>query len=87
MDSVRKREWTLAAGRAVSATIDYAPGHAGLPAADVFEIELEGNLKIIIRPSGTEPKIKAYLYAVGQTADEAQSTLNELETEAMSILS
>ena len=42
-----------------------------LPAANVFEMQLAGGSKVIVRPSGTEPKIKAYLFAA--CADEASA--------------
>ncbi len=42
-------------------TIDYLPGHASLPPSDVLQWTLQDGTTIIIRPSGTEPKLKAYL--------------------------
>ena len=45
--------------------VDYLEGVNGLPKADVLEFNLEGGNQLIIRPSGTEPKIKVYLTAVG----------------------
>ena len=41
-----------------------------LPTSNVLEYDLENNLKLIVRPSGTEPKIKVYLTIV--TNDKAQ---------------
>ena len=57
-----------------------------LPAADVIEFDLEDGCKILVRPSGTEPKIKAYLFAQAQTRDDAQAALDQLETAAREIL-
>ena len=59
-DSKRNPPQKLA-GRCVCETVDYAAGVDGLPKADVFELRLEGGGKLIVRPSGTEPKIKYYL--------------------------
>ena len=58
-----------------------------LPSADVIEFVLEDGNKIIVRPSGTEPKIKSYLFAKGSTRDEAEQTLHLLEIAANQILS
>lgn len=44
---------------------DYKEGVAGLPKADVVELTYEDDLKLIARPSGTEPKIKFYLMSRG----------------------
>ena len=41
--------------------------NTGLPCADVLEYHLKGQNKLIIRPSGTEPKIKVYLSAAGKS--------------------
>ena len=43
-----------ASGKATKAVFN------GLPPADVIQLELEGNAKLTIRPSGTEPKVKLY---------------------------
>ncbi len=57
-----------------------------LPSADVIEFALEGGNKIIVRPSGTEPKIKAYLFAKGNSREEADHILQLLESAANQIL-
>ena len=45
-------------------TINGVESEIGLPLSNILEYNLENNLKVIIRPSGTEPKIKAYLTIV-----------------------
>lgn len=57
-----------------------------LPAAGVFEMQLEGGSKLIVRPSGTEPKIKAYLFATAAGNDAAQELLARLDAAAREIL-
>ena len=57
-----------------------------LPAANVFEMQLAGGSKVIVRPSGTEPKIKAYLFAACDSETAAQSLLVELESAARELL-
>ena len=55
--------------------LDYLSGINNLPKADVLEFNLEGGNQLIIRPSGTEPKIKVYLTAVG-SEKEAERLLD-----------
>lgn len=57
-----------------------------LPSADVIEFQLSGGNKLIVRPSGTEPKIKAYLFSKGKTDSEACKVLAELEAAAKDLL-
>lgn len=52
-------------GKIVSA--DGAESETGLPSSDVLYYELETGDAVIVRPSGTEPKIKVYLLAKGET--------------------
>ncbi len=47
-------------GLKVEALNDYSKGINGLPAADITEFILEGGTRLMIRPSGTEPKVKIY---------------------------
>ena len=51
-----------------------------LPGANVVEFALAGGSKVMVRPSGTEPKIKAYLFAKAPTraaAEELRTSLGE----------
>ena len=50
----------------------------GLPPANVLLYELESGATVIIRPSGTEPKIKAYFTTLGKDLAEAQAQKDEL---------
>lgn len=49
-----------------------------LPHANVLEFQLEGHNKIIIRPSGTEPKIKAYVFTYARHRDVAEKIQHEI---------
>lgn len=58
-----------------------------LPATNVIEYRLEDDNKVIFRPSGTEPKVKAYLFAKGPTRAEAEAVRAKLQAAAEKILS
>lgn len=57
-----------------------------LPKSDVLTFKLEGNASVIIRPSGTEPKIKAYYTTTANTLDEAKALQSKLEESFKNIL-
>ena len=59
---------------------------AGLPKANVIEFDLEGGNKGIVRPSGTEPKIKLYIFAKGADAAEADAALDAIEESGRKLL-
>ena len=59
--------------------IDYLRDETGLPRSDVMEFRLENGQKFIVRPSGTEPKLKAYLFGRGTSQEGAQEALKTLE--------
>ena len=48
-------------GKRVEKTLDYSLGLDGLPRSDVLKFLLAGNCSAVVRPSGTEPKLKVYL--------------------------
>lgn len=57
-----------------------------LPKSNVLAYTLENGNKIIVRPSGTEPKIKAYITAIGSSKEEAQEIADALLAEADEIM-
>lgn len=57
-----------------------------LPKSDVLVFKLENNASVIIRPSGTEPKIKAYFTTTGKTQDEAKALEEKLSEDFTNIL-
>ncbi len=59
--------------------IDYQNDDTGLPASDVLSFQLECGHKIIVRPSGTESKLKAYLFAKGADQPAAEKEIDVLE--------
>jgi phosphoglucomutase len=86
MDAARSEAPDEFASLRVQKVVDYASGVDGLPAANVVEYDLEGSNKVIFRPSGTEPKIKAYVFAKATTRAAAEQLLETLAAEATATL-
>ena len=75
------------AGIAVTKVTDYnKPEETGLPKANVLIYGLEDGSTVIVRPSGTEPKIKIYFTTKGKDLAEAQAKKDTLAEAAKSIL-
>jgi phosphomannomutase len=66
-------------GRPVAAVTDYTDAGTGLPPSDVLRYTLSG-ARVVIRPSGTEPKIKAYLEVTGPPGDDLGAARAAAET-------
>ena len=60
MVRVRANPPTELAGHAIESVVDLARGEGGLPPSDVLVFKLAGGRRVIMRPSGTEPKLKSY---------------------------
>lgn len=58
-------------GKKVETTLDYSIGLDGLPKSDVLKYLLEGNCSVVVRPSGTEPKLKTYISVSAESKEEA----------------
>ena len=87
MKALRASAPAAIAGSAVEAVVDYGEGVNGLPKANVIEFDLEGGNKAIVRPSGTEPKIKLYIFAKSADAAEADALLDAIEEDGRKLLS
>ena len=57
-----------------------------LPTSNVLEYDLENNLKVIVRPSGTEPKIKFYYGVKGTSLDDAEVKSKAVGDELMGMV-
>lgn len=98
MDGLRMNPPTEIAGLPVERMLDYEqgapmdvvngkPGEAQtLPRANVVSFELGEGVRVIIRPSGTEPKIKAYVFSNGPTREDSEMLLEKLGKAAQELL-
>ncbi|MFM8192167.1 MAG: phospho-sugar mutase [Actinomycetota bacterium] len=59
----------------------------GLPPTNGVRIYLAGDIRVIVRPSGTEPKIKCYIEVVSKDRAESETIISELEKELRTFLS
>ena len=83
MEDLRKNPPKDFAGDKVVSAIDYEkPEETGLPKANVLIYKLEDGASVVVRPSGTEPKIKTYFTTKGRDLAEAQAEKDKL-TEAV----
>ena len=87
MASLRENAPTEIGGYKVVKVTDYKDTAAtGLPAANVLVYGLEGGATVIVRPSGTEPKIKTYFTTLGKDLAEAQAQKDTLAAALKPIL-
>ena len=75
------------AGRAVTSIDDLATPTDGLPPTDGLRIWLDGGVRIIIRPSGTEAKMKCYIEVIEKDSKTAQVVLDQLRPPLKELLS
>ena len=74
MNELRQNPPAEIGGYAVVKVTDYKkPEETGLPAANVLIYALEGGATVVVRPSGTEPKIKTYFTTLGKDLAEAEA--------------
>ena len=72
------------AGRKTERTEDYSKGLNGLPPSDVLKFFYAGEGaggSVVIRPSGTEPKLKVYISVTAESREEAEKTEKEISRE------
>ncbi len=98
MEGLRENRPAAFAGKKVIGVADYRESYSEdlvtgertvltLPKSNVVAFSLEDNAKIIFRPSGTEPKVKAYITAVGTDLGAAQSLAEALTAAANRVFS
>ena len=92
VDSLRDDPAEDVCGSKIVKSVDYRSGErrdrvsgetapTNLPSSNVYELDLADRSTVIVRPSGTEPKLKIYFSAVGDTVQAAEARLNELQGE------
>ena len=98
MDGLRTNPPQVIADLPVLSILDYGDGvpmtkingnpdeHQVLPDANVISFDLGDGMRIIIRPSGTEPKIKAYVFSKANTREQAEQLLSKLSDAARELL-
>ena len=80
MQGLRDQEITEIAGMKVTEIFDYNKGVDDLPKSDVLKFILGENGSFVVRPSGTEPKLKIYI-SLKADREEAESLEKELRSE------
>ena len=87
METLRTHPPKDIAGCPVTQVVDYQQTQqTGLPASNVLMFRLEGGASVIVRPSGTEPKIKMYFTTLGKDLAEAEAQKEKLAQAIETIL-
>jgi len=81
MAALRSDPVKALAGSPVTAVKDYSAGIEGLPKSNVLSYATDDGLKAIVRPSGTEPKVKVYLSVRASSREAARSALDQMEAQ------
>ena len=92
MDHLRNHGYEKLAGGNVITFADYKEGYVldktsgqkketGIPSSNVLSFEMDNETKVIIRPSGTEPKIKLYFFSSNQQRELANDNIEALKAE------
>lgn len=87
MASLRERHPESIGATRVDAVEDLLEGVDSLPPGDVLRLWLQDGSRVIVRPSGTEPKLKVYLDVRGDSADDARERITALSDGARALLS
>ncbi len=97
MADIRKKSIESIGGMKVTAKRDYATGvikyadgsegATGLPESNMLYFELEGGSAVIVRPSGTEPKIKAYILIRAENEGNANAKIDACTEDCKKLLS
>jgi phosphomannomutase len=86
MARLRREPPAELAGVHVTRIDDLLSGDGALPRGDVLRVWLDDGSRVIVRPSGTEPKLKVYLDVRGDTAEDARSRIAALDAAARALV-
>lgn len=93
MTALRAHQPEMLGSRKVRRMDDFADGFGGLPPSDILRLWLDDGSRVIVRPSGTEPKLKVYIDASSTTGDAsarqaaAQRAVDELDAAVRPLVS
>ena len=87
LTKLRKNPPTQIAGRAVLSFDDLANPQDGLPPTDGLRLWIDGGIRMIVRPSGTEAKMKCYIEVITKDATASEELLNQLRQPIKDLLS
>ncbi|MGM0640267.1 MAG: phospho-sugar mutase [Thermotogota bacterium] len=85
INTMRKEPPINISGHALKETVDYNKGINNLPKSNVIELRY-GDIKLIARPSGTEPKIKFYVLVRGRNEEEALKYIDDAENSVSELI-
>ncbi len=86
MANMRQNPITELAGKPVTTVKDYLGGIEGLPVSNVLSYATDDGCKAIVRPSGTEPKVKVYLSAKAADREAADLLLRQMTAQMVSLI-
>ncbi|KJL41705.1 putative phosphomannomutase [Microbacterium terrae] len=86
MAALRAEHPSAVGGVAVDRVDDLLEGVDGLPPGDVLRLWLADGSRVVVRPSGTEPKLKLYLDVRGDSPDDAAARIGALTDGARALL-
>lgn len=86
MRNLRENPHAEIAGIKVAEIFDYQKGFRNMPPSNVLIYKLSDGSWFAVRPSGTEPKIKLYIYTCDKTERASEDKLDKIKRELLSIL-